>query len=59
MKRILKAIWEKKLAWFVLTTGIITLFRGDSVVGGALIGCSIPMFTDGYFNEDEETETKK
>jgi hypothetical protein len=44
MKKILSLIWKKKIAWFVLITGIITLFRGDSVVGGALVGCSIPMF---------------
>ena len=48
MKKILKTIWGNKLALFVLVTGIITLSCGNVVVGGSLIGCSIPMFIENY-----------
>ena len=44
MKNVLKAIWKKKYAWFVLIVGILNLFNKNYAVGGALVSCSIPMF---------------
>jgi len=48
MKKILKTIWGNKLALFVLVTGFLNLFCNNIVVGGTLIGCSIPMFIENY-----------
>ena len=53
MKNILKAIWAKKLAWFVLIAGIITLSINGYITGGALVSCSVFMF-----DNDEENKIK-
>jgi len=55
MKTILNKIKGNKLAWFVLATGIITLFNRDNVIGVSLISISISLFDF----DDEETEIKK
>lgn len=46
IKKVLKQIWNHKVATFVLFAGCFESLSGDLVIGTALISVSIALFDD-------------